>query len=246
MQRKQLLDIYFGSVVRLAGFDPEGGRYYLARLFDGVPLEGRRVLDIGGGRGVYSYYAGCMGAEEVTCLEPQGAGSLDDMIASFRSAGEQLSGLTSVHLEIDTIQNWDPGDRRFDVVLMHASINHLDEDACSRLHRDDDARSTYRAIFDKIAAMCTPGANLIAVDCSRHNFFGMLGRRSPFSPAIDWDKHQPPSRWAEQLRRSGFENPRVSWGNHRRRNALFRALLNNRVASFFLGSYFCLKMTRAR
>src|SRR5438105_1775838 len=56
-------------------------------LFCGVEFEGRRVLDIGGGEGVYSFYAAASGASEVVCLEPEAAGSIGgetDMFSRIR------------------------------------------------------------------------------------------------------------------------------------------------------------------
>ena len=242
--RTQLLDNYFRFVIGEAGFSSDGGRFYLERLFGEIDWAGKRMLDIGGGRGVFSYYAACMGAAEVVCLEPQGDGGMDDMHDIFRETGQQLPGLENIRLEINTIQDYDPGDDRFDVVLMHASINHLDEDACILLHKDENAREVYRGVLGKVAGMCNPGAVLIAVDVSRINFFGQLGMRNPFSPSIEWHKHQPPSLWAQLLADVGFANPRVSWQNRKRGNAVLRAILSNPVAAYFETSYFCLKMQR--
>jgi 2-polyprenyl-3-methyl-5-hydroxy-6-metoxy-1,4-benzoquinol methylase len=238
------LDTYFARVVQRSGFTAAGGRFYLERIFQGIDFTGKRMLDIGGGRGAFSYYAGCRGAAEVICLEPQGAGSTADMNQTFRALGAELGGMENVRLVADTIQNYDPGEGRFDIVLSHASINHLDEEACIRLHRDSGARATYHALFRKIADMCNPGAELIACDVSRVNFFGLLGVANPFAPCIAWHKHQPPSVWAALLAEAGFSHPRVTWGNRRRRNAVLRGLLNNAVAEYFQGSQFCLRMRR--
>jgi SAM-dependent methyltransferase len=244
MNRSELLDAYFATVVQRSNFTPAGGRFYLERIFRGVDFAGKRMLDIGGGRGVFSYYAGCMGASDVVCLEPQGAGSSVDMNETFRATGAQLGGMPNVRLVVDTIQHYDPGDERFDIVLSHASINHLNEDACIRLHRDAGARDAYRNIFRKIAGMCNPGAVLIACDVSRVNFFGHLGMVNPLAPTIEWHKHQPPSVWAALLTEAGFGDPHVTWNNRRRRNAFFRFLLNHRLPEYFQGSQFCLRMRR--
>jgi len=244
MNRVELLQTYYATVVQRSGFTPEGGRFYMENLFRGVDFAGKRMLDIGGGRGVFSYYAGCMGAAEVVCLEPQVAGSTDDMNVAFRETGAQLKGMENVRLLLDTIQEYDPGDTRFDIILSHASINHLNEDACIRLHRDPAARETYLEIFRKIASMCNPGAWLIACDVSRLNFFGKIGVRNPMAPVIEWHKHQPPSLWAELLAEAGFGGAEITWGNRRRRNAFFRALLNNAPVDYFQTSHFCLRMRR--
>ena len=234
---------YFATVVQRSGFTPAGGRFYLQHMFAGIDFEGKRMLDVGGGRGVFSYYAACMGAD-VVCLEPQGAGSTADMNRVFRETGAQLGRLSNIRLVVDTIQNYDPGDERFDIVLSHASINHLNEDACIRLHRDADAQDTYRELFRKIAGMCNPGAHLVACDVSRQNVFGLLGMTNPMAPDIEWHKHQPPAVWAALLTEAGFSEPRVTWGNRRRKNALLRALMNNRLVDYFQTSHFCLRMIR--
>jgi SAM-dependent methyltransferase len=217
-------------------------RFYLDYLFDGVPLAGRRVLDVGAGDGVYSFYLAAAGAERVVALEPESAGSTAGVTGSFSRLAEAL-GLDSVELRTETLQDFDPGDERFDVLFLHAAINHLDESATMALGRDEAARQTYRSLFSKLASIGAPGAKLVAADASPHNLFGRLGLRNPLQPTIEWEKHQTPETWARLLEDAGFGDPRIRWNSINTLRRPGRVLLGNRVAAWFLDSTFCLTMT---
>src|SRR5215475_13915542 len=76
------LERLFRLVERERFFHPRGNwgtaarlRFYLENLFAGIAIEGRRVLDIGAGSGVFSVYLALCGAAEVCALEPEVAGS---------------------------------------------------------------------------------------------------------------------------------------------------------------------------
>ena len=56
-------------------WQPGNITYFMRQIFSDVTFGGNRVLDIGGGAGLASYYAACMGAESVLCLEPGASGS---------------------------------------------------------------------------------------------------------------------------------------------------------------------------
>lgn len=58
-------------------------RLYAETIFNGVDFSGARVLDIGGGGGLYSFYAAVNGAKEVVCLEPESDGSTTGVKAKF-------------------------------------------------------------------------------------------------------------------------------------------------------------------
>jgi 2-polyprenyl-3-methyl-5-hydroxy-6-metoxy-1,4-benzoquinol methylase len=75
----------------------------------------------------------------MVALEPEAAGSEDGGTSRFERLREQL-GLPSVELRRQALQEFDPGDERFDVLLLHASINHLDEPATLALAHDERAR----------------------------------------------------------------------------------------------------------
>jgi 2-polyprenyl-3-methyl-5-hydroxy-6-metoxy-1,4-benzoquinol methylase len=141
VRRPELLENFFSSVVE-EGIRPSRAnlRFYLDFLFDSVALEGNSVLDIGGGDGTLGFYARCAGAKQVVCLEPEEAGSSAGMTETFRRMQARL-GLSEVRFESKTFQAFDPRGETFDVILLHNSLNHLDEEACIALQRDPAARA---------------------------------------------------------------------------------------------------------
>jgi SAM-dependent methyltransferase len=217
-------------------------RRYVGWLFGNVALRGARVLDIGGGTGVFSLYAAAMGAREVVCLEPQAEGGTEDMNEAFASL-QDATRLGNVRLVRSTFQRYD-GPGGFDLVLLHNSINHLDEAATMRLHRDPAARSTYRHLFQRMRELLVPGGRLLIADCARSNLFPVLGLPHPISRDIEWHKHQDPALWIALLRDAGFANPRVGWSSYNRLGAVGWALLANRVGAFLVTGHFRLLMQR--
>ena len=217
-------------------------------LFDGISLRGKDRLEIGSGYGLYSFYAACKGAKNVVGLEPESDGATAGIQEVFRRLQTLTGAKDSVALKPVTFQDYDSEGRLFDVILLHNSINHLDERACMRLRRDAAARDTYISLFAKLRALSQDGARLIVADCSRRNFFGALHVRNPFSPSIEWHKHETPWFWADLLRRAGFEQPRVRWKcwpAYRHLGGIGRQLFANAVASYFQDSHFCLTMRAA-
>lgn len=219
-------------------------RFEMQKLFGGLSFKGRSVLDIGAGEGVVSHYAACAGARRVVALEPHAAGSHGRMRATFERMRDRL-GLGQVVLRGETLQSFEPADERFDVLVSKASINHLDEEKCAILHRDPDARRTYREILGKLGRIANHDAHLIVEDCARHNLFGDLGLRNPLLPAIEWEKHQSPKLWAALLQESGFRAPRIRWTTFNTLRRPGQLLLGNRVAAYPTTSTFCLTMRRA-
>jgi SAM-dependent methyltransferase len=212
-------------------------------IFGSVDFNGKNVLDIGGGTGLFSYYAACMGAEKVVCLEPEDHGGFVGMSTRFHRLGEMLS-YQNVELQPVTFQEYDPGTDRFDIIIMHDSINHLDEPACIKLLHDSAAKEAYHKIFRKIHDISNSGALLVACDCSRYNFFGLLKLRNPFAPSIDWNLHQAPDVWAKHLMGAGFAQPQITWTSFNRLSWPGKLLLGNKIMAYFFSSHFCLKMNR--
>jgi len=238
------LSEFYRAVVEAGQYPSIGNlRFHLASLFDGVPLSDHRLLDVGGGDGVHSFYAACRGAREVICLEPEADGSTAGTFERFRKLQDRL-GLDQVHLEPVTLQAFSPG-VSFDVVLLHDSINHLDDRACAGLPRDTRAHASYLELFSKLASMCVPCATLIVCDCARRNFFGDLGVRDPFAPTIRWAAHQSPETWESLLNEAGFRRTRLRWSSPNGLGAWGRAILGHRLPAYFLKSHFGMWLRRA-
>jgi SAM-dependent methyltransferase len=217
-------------------------------LFDGVDLRGRRLLDVGAGAGVLSMYAACAGAARVVSLEPEGPGSRSRSPAldAWSALAARVGALERAQFVAATLQDYEPGTAAFDVVLLHASINHLDEDACASLHTNGTAREVYAGLCEKLARLSAPGAALVVSDCSRRNLFGDLGIRNPLAPSIEWHKHQQPELWARLLAGHGFGKPRIRWAAPCSLGRPGRFVLGHRATAYCLRSGFCLTMERLR
>jgi len=85
-QREDSLD----SCCRLISqVEPHFALRYARFLFQGVNFSGSEMLYIGGGPGIYSFYAACSGARRVVCLEPGIEGSEE----FWRRKFEKISSL---------------------------------------------------------------------------------------------------------------------------------------------------------
>ncbi len=226
------------------GLRPGNVRYYMSWVFRDVELAGRTVLDVGAGNGRFSFYAACVGASKVVSLEPGAHGSRGGVVDRFRDIASHLD-LDQVTLVPQRLQDFEPGEEAFDVVLLIAAINHLDEDACIKLHYDRDARSTYGVLFRKLAALANPGAKLVVMDAGRQNLFARLGMKNPLAPTVEWHKHQQPELWTQLLEEAGFRSPIIRWPTFNTLRSPGSVLLGNKLAAYCLQSTFCLTMERA-
>ncbi len=218
-------------------------RFHLNFVFQDVSFSGRSMLDIGGGPGSLSVYSALMGAKPVICLEPELEGSTKGISDIFEQISKGLPSGAITFLPI-SFQEFDAGNQTFDIILLLNSINHLDEEACTSLQYNSDARNKYRAIFQKLSKLANPGAKLIICDCSRYNFFASLHLKNPLARSITWNIHQSPQYWSKMLQEHDFANPKISWASLAFLRGMSKLVLGNRFMSYFSTSYFRLVMGR--
>lgn len=224
---------------------PYGSRTYFNILFKDISFEKKTMLDIGGGAGLFSLYAACSGAKSVVCLEPEAAGSKQGLVEKFKKLQSNLKPGDRVKLETTTFQDFNSRDKKFDIILLHNSINHLDEEACIKLKYDRQAVEIYKTLFQKLGHLAANGAKLIITDCSRYNFFALFHLKNPYAPTIEWHKHQSPKYWVRLLSDAGFSNPDIRWNIFNERLRFMGKLpLASKFASYFRRSHFRLTMER--
>jgi SAM-dependent methyltransferase len=235
---------YFTAIIREGLWPSEPAlRRYVSWLFRGVSLDEKRILDVGGGTGVFSFYAAAMGAADVICLEPESDGGTEGMSQRYRRL-RIATGFENVRMVTDTFQNFEAPPGAFDLVLLHNSINHLDEVAAIQLRRDVPSREVYRLLFRKLSSLVAPGGDVLITDCARTNFFPLLHIPHPISRSIEWHKHQDPGLWAKMLQEAGFTSAAVGWSSYNSFGRLGWDLLANRVGAFFLTGHFRLLMRK--
>jgi cyclopropane fatty-acyl-phospholipid synthase-like methyltransferase len=231
-------------LVTEAGFrSEERARYYCTSVYRDTPLKDAAVLEIGCGLGWLSLYAACEGARRVVGLEPEADGSSGGEVAEFKRMGAKL-GLGQIEVRSETIQQYDPGQQRFDVILISAAVNHLDEQACINLKRSEEARNIYRTLFRRFHEVMNPGGRIIITESSRYNLWGAVGIKNPFAPQIEWRKHQSPRIWIKLLRECGFRDASLAWRMPRALEPL-GALTANEAVAYLIWSRFILIMSRS-
>lgn len=220
-------------------------KFYFENLLSDFDFENKRVLEIGSGSGQLTFYVASQGASEVICLEPEADGSKNIRTSIFTRIQKRLGYQEIVKLEPMTIQDFSCKNNLFDIIILHNSINHLDENACINLLRGEEYYKIYQSIFSKIFSMAKNDSKILIHDCSRENFFKYIKLSNPFAKTIEWNKHQKPETWIHLLRSVGFNKPKIRWTPVSRLFSLGKKLTGNRLVAFFIGSYFSLIMEKS-
>lgn len=241
-ETKTTIDDFYSIMISNGAYPSKGNlSFKYDQIFGDIDFKGKNVLEIGGGHGVFCFYAAIRGAKWVVNLEPEEEGSKSWYIEKFKLLKDAL-GVNNAEIVETTFQDYDPGNRKFDIILLYNSINHLDEAACIDLKTNSASWGIYKNIFGRIHSISNSNAKIIIGDCSNQNLFPFLGLKNPIYKQIEWYKHQSPEVWATLLDECGFCNPAITWTTFNSFGKLGKYLLANKYASYFLVSHFILKM----
>jgi len=227
-----------------AAKSPSNLRQYLNILFKDIDFNGKSFLDIGGGTGVFVHFAAWSGATRSVCLEPEHDGSTSGVTEKFSELATALGVQDRATLQTELFQEYTG--EPFDFVLLHNSINHLDEPACISLIESSESKETYLELFRKLNGIVAPGGSVIICDCGRRNFFADLGLKNPVMPDIEWNKHQQPETWGDLLEQTGFVTEGIRWNTFNTLGRIGPLLLGYFIPSYFTLSHFRLYVKKAQ
>jgi len=238
---RQIQTFYSLSIKNKMYTNKERLKCHLEFMFGNASLAGKRVLDVGGGAGLLTFFAAANGAS-ATCLEPELKGSTTGIATSFNKMSSELNlRMGEATLIEKTFQQF-KSKNLFDIIILANSINHLDEEASLSLQFSSQAQIKMHRIFQKMFSMLTPGGRLIITDCDRRNFFNDLKTKSPFMPDIEWDKHQSPFVWINLLKKAGFKKESIKWSSPNSLGRVGRFFFGNRLTNYFLLSHFRIEL----
>ena len=216
-------------------------RHQMDFQYKSIKFDGLRVLDIGGGNGIHSFYAAASGASEILIIEPEDDGSTAGVLAQFDVWKKEL-GDPNVQLLKATVQDYEHSGQPFDLIIIQDAINHLDEEACVKLRHDKKSRKNFERIFSKLASVSHSGTILHFSDCSSRNFYPAMGMKNPFDPGIEWEKHQPPHVWINMLQKVGFQLIEKRWSTPTRLGGLGKLASGSSLLAYFFTSHFVVTM----
>ena len=209
--------------------------FYLKNTFKKLNFKNKKILDIGSGNCIFSFFSLIKGAKQVICLEPSLDGSNNNNKDVFDLIKNEFNFKNITFLET-TLQDFIPN-YKFDMIILKDSINHINENACINLKKNNENIEIYKNIFDKLYALMSSEADIFISDCSSKNFFGDLNIKNPFVHEIEWFKHQEPQIWINLMKNSKFRVISLDWSTL---NSLkFLGKFNNsKLLSYFTSSNF--------
>jgi SAM-dependent methyltransferase len=218
--------------------------YYFNHYFDSFDLENRSVLDIGAGCGYLAALCLAHGSCRVVALEPESDGSTGGVNKQFTHLAESVAMSDGIeYLPISFEKFITTGKKEtFDYILMCNVINHIDEDAVTKLHLPDadSERKRYINTFKEIHNLLADTGVLLVSDAGRYNFWNSIGLRFPACPTIEWSKHQDPDVWKALLSEADFASLVVKWLPLYRLR-YFKAIVGQKLVAQCLNSHFLIR-----
>jgi len=102
----------------------------------------------------------------------------------FENLTDVANDYPAINPERKTVQDYEYDLGEFDVVLLHNSINHLDEEACMHLHDSSRARTRYNEIFEQISELTSVNGSLLIADVTRTGLWRDIGLPNPFPATL--------------------------------------------------------------
>ena len=230
----------FDIILKESGIaNARGYQYYFARyIFNGINLKNRKLLDVGGGNGIASFFA-C--ASEPSCsakiVDPIDDGSNIRMRNQYNTLKQNFIADNVSYFEGYAHELNE--DEYFDIILLHNSINHIGEDLVESILDDPNSRNEYKSRLNKILDHAKSDCVIIISDCANRNLCGDLNIWNPVAPSIEWHLHQQPETWQSLLGEVGLEHVKTTWTSRKEFGSIGGFLFSNKLCAYLLNSHFC-------
>jgi SAM-dependent methyltransferase len=111
---RPLVSAYHGRLINAQTIKDEQATYagYVERMLEPYAADATTLLDIGGSTGVVASHLARAFSLEATVIDP----APDELVEAQREGLEVMTGF---------VEDWEPGERRFDLVGMFQTLDHL-------------------------------------------------------------------------------------------------------------------------
>ena len=220
---------------------PYGYSFYFKNyIFNGISLENKTILDLGGGNGIASFFALYSTSScSAWIVDPIAEGSNQLMTDQYNILKDKIDP-ARIHFHRDLIDTLNEPEY-FDIILMHNSINHIGEDIIEEALVNEEKHKEYVERIKEITDRLKKGGTIIVADCARRNFWGDLGLNSPVAPSIEWNLHCQPNVWQKMIEEAGSVHISSNRTARRELGIFGKILLANRPCSYMLDSHFVSK-----
>lgn len=216
-------------------------KYYFDLHFGAFDIRNRAILEIGAGNGYLSALCLMRGASKVIALEPESEGSIKGVNHDFATLLKHVKidgAMEYLTIDLDNFLATRPK-QTFDYILMCNVINHIYENAVTKLHlsESEKERNLYIKTFEKLYGLLNYNGTLLVSDSGRYNLWNSMGMRFPACPTIDWNKHQDPDVWNILISKARFTSLTIDWLPLYKLRHL-RAIVSRKIVAQCLNSYF--------
>ncbi len=193
----------------------KSSRRFLQRgssIFSDVDFSGKSVLDVGCGRGAWSFWAKLQGAGEVWGLEPELDGATSGTRDKFNLIKKDLGLDDSINVHNLKLQDLFT-DKKFDIIILYNVINHLDEDSVVHYAPGTSSHGNLVKLAQFLKSYLSPDGQIIFTDAGKVNYFSKLGITPPLARTIEWEKHLEPNDWMKVFSEAGFRDGKLNWAS---------------------------------
>lgn len=213
--------------------------YHFEQQFEGIECVGKKILDIGCGKGLTSVALAClMDNVNVTAIdEYEGVGHNKENYEIFEKTLEKHD-IKNVNLsKMDFLKN-DFQDGEFDIIVANHSLHHIIR-TNKYISNDRETEVAWIALFEEIKRILNKKGILIIKEGTRSSIWRILPIRLKF---IDWEIHPTKREFIKVIKKIFWGNIEVENVVNYRLQNLAPILRKNPLFTFFITPEFYIRI----